>query len=611
VHDPGYDWFSSLTRTLNSGQSRSVLLHGATHDLYHHDGRYVPLVDFLLKRCSVDGVTQLVCELNGPIRLVPPNKLADLRRAWVAWKSGADPAEVTLQALVDRGVARAKEAHEREFDRLVRDSAGAPTVALEFLRQLCVMRRSTHADGRPIYGDSLLVWIEAADLLLPNSGDDASRLNPADRHRVSILRDWFGDAAFQEARDSVVMVSESRGGVSRLVTSLPQIIDIEVPAPDVDRRRHFLFTQKGSGVAPAAELPESPSPTRATPDPKLDELALATAGLGTQALRQLLRRAEHDDRRPQPDDVVEAVERYVGAELGEDVVEFKRPTHTLGDVVGNTRLREFLGREFIPRIKSSGDDALGGAAVAGPIGAGKTFIFEAVAGELGLPVLTLKNLRSQWYGQTDVLFERLRRVLGSLGRVVIFVDEADTAFGGVGAGQHETERRLTGKVQQMMSDPALKGRVTWLLMTARIHLLSPDIRRPGRAGDLILPVLDPTGDDRLAFIRWMIDGRVEGDALEAAKRLEPDVAATSAAAFGSLRSQLKAKAARDGLLDLDAVRLVFDDYLPPAIGPTRRYQTLQALLNTTRRSLLPDGVSASDREKWRQEVRELEARGIS
>jgi len=121
-----------------------------------------------------------------------------------------------------------------------------------------------------------------------------------------------------------------------------------------------------------------------------------------------------------------------------------------------------------------------------------------------MPVLVLKNIRSQWFGQTDVIFERLRRVLEALEKVLIFVDEADTQFGGVGEGAHETERRLTGKIQAMMSDPRLRGKVIWLLMTARIHLLSPDIRRPGRVGDLIIPVLDPVGEDRLEFIRWML-----------------------------------------------------------------------------------------------------------
>ena len=51
----------------------------------------------------------------------------------------------------------------------------------------------------------------------------------------------------------------------------------------------------------------------------------------------------------------------------------------------------------------------------------------------------------------------------------------------------------------MMSDPKMRGKVIWLLVTARIHMLSPDLRRPGRVGDLIIPTLDPEGEDREAF----------------------------------------------------------------------------------------------------------------
>ena len=172
-----------------------------------------------------------------------------------------------------------------------------------------------------------------------------------------------------------------------------------------------------------------------------------------------------------PPDLVQKVESFIQSQVGEDVVEFKKPTHTLQQVVGFRRLKEFITKELIPRFKAEPEKALPGAAVAGPIGGGKTFIFEAVAGELDVPVLVLKGIRSQWFGQTDVIFERLRRVLEALDKVVIFVDEADTQFGGVGAQTHETERRLTGKIQAMMSDPKLRGRVMWLLMTARIHLL--------------------------------------------------------------------------------------------------------------------------------------------
>ena len=199
-------------------------------------------------------------------------------------------------------------------------------------------------------------------------------------------------------------------------------------------------------------------------------------------------------------------------------------------------------------------------------------------------------------------------MLEALEKVVIFVDEADTQFGGVGEGAHATERRLTGKIQGMMSDPRLRGKVIWLLMTARIHLLSPDIRRPGRVGDLIIPILDPKGQDRRDFIEWMLGPAGEaGEGLHDwldQEGLDPDF---SAAGFAALRSQLKAIPPQSEF----ELKEVIADFIQPAIGPTRRYQTLQALLNCTRRSLLPDpDVTKDERALWEQEISLLEAQGI-
>jgi SpoVK/Ycf46/Vps4 family AAA+-type ATPase len=228
-------------------------------------------------------------------------------------------------------------------------------------------------------------------------------------------------------------------------------------------------------------------------------------------------------------------------------------------------------------------------------------------------VLVLKNIRSQWFGQTDVIFERLRRVLLALAKVIIFVDEADTQFGGVGTDTHETERRLTGKLQAMMSDTALRGRVAWLLITARIHQLSPDIRRPGRVGDLIIPILDPEGTDREEFLRWAVKGAVTGElTAEQLKQLSLATRSYSTAGFAALRSELKAKTGQNkGPLAFEQVLAVITDLLPPAIEETRRYQTLQALVNCTRRSLLPNpDVKEEQRKEWATELRVLEAKGV-
>jgi ATPase family associated with various cellular activities (AAA) len=597
---PKYEFFSQLARTINAGQSRSIILAGNVNDLYFDGKSYVPLVPYLLEKTRIDGLIQIVYELNGPVRLADADK-NKLREAWAAWKSGVDVGTLPIKEI---GAERSNiDLRRKEFDQYLRDSIGNATQALEFMRQLCICSRAA-------LKEKLLIFIEAADMLLPAGDGDLARLNDAQLRRIAIVTDWFSAPEFFSGKDTVCLIAESRSLIHSRVARLPQVLSVDIAAPDIDARRHYIQWQQS--VPAAATIPVAPeetsSPGEGGSQPQTAELAESTAGLSIHALRQLLLKAVYRNSPVSRQDVVQQVEHFIQAQLGEDVIEFSKPSHRLTDVMGFTNLKKFLADYMIPRLKLSDDRALPGAAVAGPIGGGKTFIFEALAAELDMPVLVLKSIRSQWFGQTDVIFERLKRVLEALGKVVIFVDEADTQFGGVGEGAHETERRLTGKIQGMMSDPKLRGRVIWLLMTARIHLLSPDIRRPGRVGDLIIPILDATGDDRKEFIRWMLKpagdlGSGLVDWLNTAG-LPQDF---SAAGFAALRSQLKAIPPKTE----DELKAAIADFIQPSIGPTRRYQTLQALVNCTRRSLLPDPtVTEEQRAMWEQEIRLLEAQGI-
>lgn len=619
MKSPAYPFLGQAGRILNSGQARTLFLTGNVHDLFHRQaldgssvdrdgdadtdadglGRYVSLVDFLRHHWGMPGKLLLVYELNGPIRFGDPADRDRLREAWLAWRTGMSSAELAVQNMFSDGkTAAARDSLVEAFDSNLIKAIGNPTVAFELLRQLCLCSRF-ELDGEPVLKDDLIILIEAADLALPEA--PVTSLSDADRRRLGICHDWFSDPGFVEGEDSVILLTESRSLLNQRLARLPQILDVEIAAPDLDQRRHFItWSNRRSGK----ELKLWGSQR---------ELAERTAGLSLHALSRLLKGALHRRERLELRDVIAQVESFIKSQLG-DVVELEKPEHRLDDVVGFSRLKDFMHREMLPRLRDDGATALPGAAVAGPIGGGKTFIFQALAAELDMVVLVLKNLRSQWFGQTDVIFERLRRVLEALSKVAIFVDEADTQFGGVGPNAHATERRLTGKIQAMMSDPRLRGRVIWLLMTARIHLLSPDIRRPGRVGELIIPVLDPTGDDRRQFLEWVLEpafGRLPTD--DEVDALEAETVGYSAAAFAGLRSLLKAKAnIADGkALDLHGVRETVHDLLPPDIGDTRRYQTLQALVNCTRRSLLPDpDLDEATRRGWHDELRQLEQRGI-
>ena len=580
-----YEFFSRLAGILNSEQSRSVILSGNVYDLFHNGQDYVPLIPFVSGKSKTKGLIRLVYELNGPIRILDDSD--KLKNAWIAWKSGVDTDTLLIRGMKSRGESEF-DLLSKQFDRLILDAIGNPTLALETLRQFTICSRS-HLSG------DLLILVEAADMMMPTGSGDVASLNDKQLHRIGIVQDWLSDPAFMNGGDSVILFAESKSLIHPRVAKLPQVLNVEVSSPNTEQRLHYIqhYTEQ------------------AQYKPKLwssaEDLASFTAGLSIHALRQLLLGASYTREPLEPADVLGKVQEFIQSQLGEDVVEFKKPSHRLDDVMGNRQLKTFIRNELLPRFRAPGDKALSGAAVAGPIGGGKTFIFEAVASELDVPVLVLKSIRSQWYGQTDVIFERLRRVLEALEKVVIFVDEADTQFGGVGAETHSTERRLTGKIQAMMSDPRLRGRVIWLLMTARIHLLSPDIRRPGRVGDLIIPVLDPIDDDRTEFIRWVAESVLEAPSEDDIQRIDELTPGYSAAAFASLRSQLRGCDAKT----IEDIINIVNDLLLPAIESTRRYQTLQALLNCTRRSLLPGtDLTDQDREGWHQEILALESRGI-
>jgi SpoVK/Ycf46/Vps4 family AAA+-type ATPase len=600
-----YPFLSRAGRIINSGQARTLILTGNIHDLFQcataETVEYVPLASLLMSAWNVSGIIPLVYELNGPIRFVQPADRGLLRDAWLRWRTGYDADTLAVETMLSAGKVRAElETMSRSFDANLNEAVGSPTVALELLRQMCLCSRSP-AGGGPALKQDLLILIESADMVIPQG--EIGRLSDADRHRIGICQDWFSDPGFMSHGDTVVLLSESRSLINERVQRLPQVLEIKIDAPDESERADFIA---GFERRQPAERPLSLGMERA-------ELARLTAGLSIHALMQLLKGACYDQSALNPADVVAKVEEFIRSQLGEDVVEFKKPTHTLADVVGFGPLKAFLKSELMPRLNSAGADALSGAAVCGPIGVGKTFIFEALAGELDMVVLVLKNIRSQWFGQTDVIFERLKRVLDALAKVLIFVDEADTQFGGVGPDAHDTERRLTGKIQALMSDSALRGRVIWLLMTARIHLLSPDIRRPGRVGDLIIPVLDPQGPDREEFIAWAVKPVLQEEFTPPVRAEFTDLTADySAAGFAALRSELIAKAhAGGGKLSVAQIGAAIRDQLSPAIAETRRYQTLQALINCTRRSLLPDpSVGEVERRAWEAEIRELESRGV-
>ena len=66
-------FIDQLKRTINTGQSRAIILTGNVYDLFFDGEKYVPLIEYLSKLCRVEpsgsrrGITQLLYKLNNPV----------------------------------------------------------------------------------------------------------------------------------------------------------------------------------------------------------------------------------------------------------------------------------------------------------------------------------------------------------------------------------------------------------------------------------------------------------------------------------------------------------------------------------------------------------------
>ncbi|MBI4181611.1 MAG: ATP-binding protein [Candidatus Aenigmarchaeota archaeon] len=583
-----YPFTQRIASIYNSGMSRVMVATGNVMDLFYSPEleRYTHLLPYLEGKCrAMEKTTLVIWELNGPIRFISPDQQKLVEAAWNRW--GGWP-----KAWPDQ-----ESGGEKTFPSLLLDAINSPTLALELLRQLCILSRSKDGEGL-FLSQNLVIIIEDADLIIP-AGDSFAQLPEKVQRRIKIMRDWLGDPAFHAGNDFLILLAESRSSLNSQVARLPTLLEVRIPLPSTEERRHYIEWFSGT-------LPAKPSY-----EGNLDSFSEATAGFMLQTLGQLLRESASRKEVISAQRVTDAIEEQAKRQLGEDVVTFKRPTHTLKDAQGNRLLKKFLSDVLIPAIRSR-KHAPSAVTVSGALGAGKTYIYEAVAGELGVPVVVLGNFRSMWFGQSDVIWERLERFLTSFSQVVIFVDEADTAFGGVGPDTHETERRLTGRFHALISDPANRGRITAILMTARVHLLSRDLLRPGRGGDYILPVLDPEGEDKTDFLRWVLAAAgIRKPSPAQLAELATMTTGGYAALFDQYRRRLAAaRENRKGKrLTWEQLKNIVQDVVPPPLERVRRYQTLQALLFCTSRSVLTP-------EQWdlrsnaHAEIRKLEAEGI-
>jgi len=194
----------------------------------------------------------------------------------------------------------------------------------------------------------------------------------------------------------------------------------------------------------------------------------------------------------------------------------ERPGTTFDDVAGYTGVKQEI-REVVDFLKDTERFAEIGARVpkgillVGPPGTGKTLIARAVAGEAGVPFLSVtgSDFMEMFVGvgasRVRDLFESARK----MGKAIIFIDEIDSIGrkrgAGLGGGHDEREQTLNQMLSEMDGFESSEG-IVMMAATNRPDILDPALLRPGRFDRQVVVPL-PELEDRREILAVHVKGK--------------------------------------------------------------------------------------------------------
>ena len=146
-----------------------------------------------------------------------------------------------------------------------------------------------------------------------------------------------------------------------------------------------------------------------------------------------------------------------------------------------------------------------GVLLVGPPGTGKTLIARAVAGEAGVPFVSVtgSDFMEMFVGVGAARVRDLFQTARKQAPAIIFVDEIDSIGrkrgAGLGGGHDEREQTLNQMLAEMDGFEATEG-IVMMAATNRPDVLDPALLRPGRFDRQIMVPL-PTQDERVDILK--------------------------------------------------------------------------------------------------------------
>ena len=558
------EWAQLLSEKYYSQTLSVFALHGNVHDLVPFERgdsvEYVPLMQFLKE--GLFGLRDVVLTYDrGGISFAHPDMQSDFRKALAGYDSF----------------------HRTNYSEAIpRNPDGVLTILDNYLRLRIADRKK------------IALVVDFAETIAP--AGDVSSLSAEDRNSLVILKRWAQNPDFLRADLTICLIAENQIELNQSIVQNPGVASVRIPLPDQADRLEFIREQLS--VTP---LPEASDVTDVT-------LAQLTAGLKRIQLQSLILHSVQNRRPLTQRFLMERKKELIEAESG-GLLEFIHSRFDLSMVAGHEQAKQKL-RDAAAAIRSGNTDVVPmGYVICGPVGTGKTFLTTCFAGDLGVPVVMLKNFRSMWQGITEGNLERVLNLLRAMSPIAVMVDEADAQLGNRSmSGDSGVGNRVFAQIAQFMGDTELRGKVIWFLLTSRPDLLPVDLKRQGRAEEHIALFYPEGPEERLAMVRAM-------QKKTGATVASPDAERLFVAYPGQLsgadieavltRARMKSVLAKEAGISVADIDAALKDFIQPSYPTEIEMQSLAAVLECTSRELLPPKYREMDRAEVARRAREL------
>jgi hypothetical protein len=369
-----------------------------------------------------------------------------------------------------------------------------------------------------------------------------------------LIRDWASDTLLTEHALATFLLTENLNDLHPLLVNNPRAAHVKVPLPSPGELcRAFAVLAPKAGAALANYRDDYDTPAR------------QLAGATLSAVEGLLKTTAYR-RQPLSDGELLRLKKELVEKECNGLIEFVDSKRTLDDVHGQEAVKAWLRQDIALWHRNDLDALPMGYLLCGPVGTGKTYLVDCLAGEAGVPVVRLKNFRDKWVGSTESNLEKIFRLLHALGRCLVFIDEADQALGRRSAdgGDSGVSGRVYSMLAEEMSNPRNRGRVLWCLASSRPDLIEVDLKRPGRV-DVKIPLF-PTSTPAEGFdlVRSLCRKRGVELADSCREAIEPRVPTLlTPGAAEALAVKVYRCVRAQGKSPEEALRLCLEDYQNP------------------------------------------------